>query len=276
MDKIQMIINDIYYKNIESYLQWLQSNPIHFILLCIDVILVLYLAKKVYELIKDTNAIQLVKGVIILIIATIISGWCQLYILNFILKSIMTYGVVLIMIVFQPELRKALGGIGKNKKIAKILKLERDVTTNENVVNNVSKTCEYLSKNRIGALIVIARDVKLGEYIQTGVSLDADVTQELIINLFEPNTPLHDGAIIIDGNKIKAAACILPLTKRNDLRSEFGTRHRACIGISEVSDCIAIVVSEETGKISVAIDGKISTNLTEEQLNQFVLEELEK
>ena len=276
MDKIQMIINDIYYKNIESYLQWLQSNPIHFILLCIDVILVLYLAKKVYELIKDTNAIQLVKGVIILIIATIISGWCQLYILNFILKSIMTYGVVLLMIVFQPELRKALGGIGKNKKIAKILKLERDVTTNENVVNNVSKTCEYLSKNRIGALIVIARDVKLGEYIQTGVSLDADVTQELIINLFEPNTPLHDGAIIIDGNKIKAAACILPLTKRNDLRSEFGTRHRACIGISEVSDCIAIVVSEETGKISVAIDGKISTNLTEEQLNQFVLEELEK
>lgn len=276
MDKIQMIINDIYYKNIESYLQWLQSNPIHFILLCIDVILVLYLAKKVYELIKDTNAIQLVKGLIILIIATIISGWCQLYILNFILKSIMTYGVVLIMIVFQPELRKALGGIGKNKKIAKILKLERDVTTNENVVNNVSKTCEYLSKNRIGALIVIARDVKLGEYIQTGVSLDADVTQELIINLFEPNTPLHDGAIIIDGNKIKAAACILPLTKRNDLRSEFGTRHRACIGISEVSDCIAIVVSEETGKISVAIDGKISTNLTEEQLNQFVLEELEK
>ena len=276
MDKIQMIINDIYYKNIESYLQWLQSNPIHFILLCIDVILVLYLAKKVYELIKDTNAIQLVKGFVILVIATIVSGWFQLYILNFILKSIMTYGVVLLMIVFQPELRKALGGIGKNKKIAKILKLERDVTTNENVVNNVSKTCEYLSKNRIGALIVIARDVKLGEYIQTGVSLDADVTQELIINLFEPNTPLHDGAIIIDGNKIKAAACILPLTKRNDLRSEFGTRHRACIGISEVSDCIAIVVSEETGKISVAIDGKISTNLTEEQLNQFVLEELEK
>lgn len=276
MEKIQMIINDIYYKNIDSYLQWLQSNPIHIIILCIDIIIVIYLAKKVYELIKNTNAIQLVKGIIILVIATIISGWCQLYILNFILKSIMTYGVVLIMIVFQPELRKALGGIGKNKKIARLLKLEKDVTTGENVVNNISKTCEYLSKNRIGALMVITRDVKLGEYIQTGVSLDANVTEELIINLFEPNTPLHDGAIIIEGNKIKAAACILPLTKRNDLRSEFGTRHRACIGISEVSDCIAIVVSEETGKISVAVDGKISTNLTQEQLNEFVLEELEK
>lgn len=276
MDKIQMVINDIYYKNIDGYLQWLLSNPIHIILLLVDIIVVVYLAKKVYDLIKDTNAIQLVKGFIILVIATIVSEWFQLYILNFILKSIMTYGVVLLMIVFQPELRKALGDIGKNKKIAKILKLERDVTTNEKVVNDISKTCEYLSKNRIGALIILTRDVKLGEYIQTGVQLDADVTQELIINLFEPNTPLHDGAIIIDGSKIKAAACILPLTKRSDLRSEFGTRHRACIGISEVSDCIGIVVSEETGKISVAIDGKISTNLTVEQLNAFVLEELEK
>ena len=161
MDKIQMVINDIYYKNIDGYLQWLQSNPIHIILLLVDIIVVIYLAKKVYELIKDTNAIQLVKGFIILVIATIVSGWFQLYILNFILKSIMTYGVVLLMIVFQPELRKALGDIGKNKKIAKLLKLERDVTTNENVVNSISKTCEYLSKNRIGALIILTRDVKL-------------------------------------------------------------------------------------------------------------------
>lgn len=276
MEKIQMIINDIYYKNIDSYLQWLQSNPINFIILCIDIILVIYIAKKGYDLIKNTNAIQLVKGLIILIIATIISGWCQLYILNFILKSIMTYGVVLIMIVFQPELRKALGGIGKNKKIARIFRFDKDITTSQSVVNSISKTCSYLSKNKIGALFVITRDIKLGEYIQTGVSLDANITEELMINLFEPNTPLHDGAIIIEGDKIKAAACILPLTKRNDLRSEFGTRHRACIGISEVSDCIAIVVSEETGKISISVDGKISTNLTEEQVNQFILEELEK
>ncbi len=276
MEKLQMVINDIYYRNIESYLQWLQSNPIHIILLCIDIVLVIYLAKKAYELIKNTNAIQLVKGILILILITVISGWCQLYILNFILKSIMTYGVVLIMIVFQPELRKALGDIGKNKRIARLFNLEKENSTSQNVVSIISKTCEYFSKNKIGALMVITRDVKLGEYIQTGVVLDANVTQELITNIFEPNTPLHDGAIIIEGNKIKAGACILPLTKRNDLRSEFGTRHRACIGISEVADCIAVVVSEETGKISIAVDGKISTNLTEEQVSEFITEELEK
>lgn len=276
MEKLQMVINDIYYRNIESYLQWLQSNPIHIILLCIDIVLVIYLAKKAYELLKNTNAIQLVKGILILILITVISGWCQLYILNFILKSIMTYGVVLIMIVFQPELRKALGDIGKNKRIARLFNLEKENSTSQNVVSIISKTCEYFSKNKIGALMVITRDVKLGEYIQTGVVLDANVTQELITNIFEPNTPLHDGAIIIEGNKIKAGACILPLTKRNDLRSEFGTRHRACIGISEVADCIAVVVSEETGKISIAVDGKISTNLTEEQVSEFITEELEK
>lgn len=276
MEKIQMVINDIYYKNIESYLQWLQGNPIHIFLLCIDVILVIYLAKKMYELIKDTNAIQLLKGILILVLITIISGWCQLYILNFILKSIMTYGVLLIMIVFQPELRRALGDIGKNKRIARLFNLDKKEQTSQSVVDKLSRTCEYFSKNKVGALIAITRDVKLGEYIQTGVSLDANVTEELITNIFEPNTPLHDGAIIIDGDKIKAAGCILPLTKRNDLRSEFGTRHRACIGISEVSDCIALVVSEETGKISIAVDGKISTNLTQEQVNKFVKQELKK
>lgn len=276
MEKIQMVINDIYYKNIDSYLQWLQSNPIHIILLCIDIILVIYLGKKIYGIIKNTNAIQLVKGILILVIITIISGWCQLYILNFILKSIMTYGVLLIMIVFQPELRRALGDIGKNKRFARLFNLNKNNQTSHSILDIISKTCEYFSKNRIGALMVITRDVKLGEYIQTGVSMDANVTAELITNIFEPNTPLHDGAIIIDGNKIKAGACILPLTKRNDLRAEFGTRHRACIGISEVADCIAVVVSEETGKISVAVDGKISTNLTEEQLNKFIKEELEK
>ena len=145
-----------------------------------------------------------------------------------------------------------------------------------NMIDNILDACEHLSKKYIGALIVIERTDKLGDYMQTGIKIDANLSKELIINLFEPNTPLHDGAIIIEGEKIKAAACILPLTKRTDLKSEFGTRHRAGIGISEVADCISIIVSEETGKMSLCMNGKISTNLTREQLEKFLKRELKK
>ena len=142
-------------------------------------------------------------------------------------------------------------------------------------IKAVLDACEYMSSKKTGALIILTRKNKLGDYTSSGVELDSIISKELLINIFEPNTPLHDGAVIIEDNKIRAAACILPLTKRTDLRSEFGTRHRACIGISEVTDCIALVVSEETGNMSIAMNGKISTNLTRQQLEKFIQKEME-
>lgn len=275
MEKLKLFINDTYLNDFDNYLKWITSEPINLFMVIIDILIVLYLIKKAYQIVKDTNAIQVVKGIAILILFTMISGWLKLYILNFILKTIMTYIVLLVLIVFQPELRRTLSNIG-NKGIGKLFKIEKKQTLNNNIIDNILDACEHLSKKYIGGLIVIESNDKLGDYMRTGIKIDANLSKELIINLFEPNTPLHDGAIIIEGEKIRAAACILPLTKRTDLKSEFGTRHRAGIGISEVADCIVIIVSEETGKMSLCMNGKISTNLTREQLDKFLKRELKK
>lgn len=275
MDKLKLFINDTYLNDFDNYLEWVTSEPINLIMVIIDLLIVFYLIKKAYDIIKDTNAIQVIKGIAVVVLVTIISGWLKLYILNYIMKSIMTYIVLLVLIIFQPELRRALSNIG-NRGIGKIFKIEKEEILNNNMIDNILDACEHLSKKYIGALIVIERTDKLGDYMQTGIKIEANLSKELIINLFEPNTPLHDGAIIIEGEKIKAAACILPLTKRTDLKSEFGTRHRAGIGISEVADCISIIVSEETGKMSLCMNGKISTNLTREQLEKFLKRELKK
>jgi len=274
MNEVWVILQKIYTQNIAQHINILVENPISIIILCIDLLLVTYITIKIYGIIKDTDAVPLLKGIAILVIATILTGLFKFNILNYILKSVMTYGVFLIMIVFQPELRKTLGNLG-NRGLGKFFNLDES-KLNSSVVEEVIEVCQYLSSKNTGGLIILEKEIKLGDYINTGKKIQADVSKELIINLFEPNTPLHDGAIIIEGEKIKAAACILPLTKRSDLKSEFGTRHRAGIGISEVSDCISIIISEETGKISIAMDGKISTNLSKEQLEKFLKREIRK
>ena len=273
MEKFQTILNEVFVKNIQNYIEWLKSDTFNVLILCLDLLIVIYLAKKAYNIIKDTNAIQLLKGIFILIAVTLISGWLDLYILNFLLKSIMTYGVLLIIVIFQPEIRRALGDIG-NQRFRKLFKIQKEETLNDKIINNIVESCNFLSRKNIGALIILERDTNLGDYEKTGIKIDGELSQELIINIFEPNTPLHDGAVVVRGEKIKSAACILPLTKRTDLKSEFGTRHRAGIGISELTDCISVIVSEETGKISLAMNGKISTNLDSEQLNKFLRREL--
>ncbi len=273
MEKFELLFNKDYIQTLQQYIEWLKADNINILILCVDLIIVFYLAKKLYDIIKDTYAIQLVKGIIVLMIIMVVSEWLNLYILNYILKSIMAYGVLLIIIVFEPELRRTLGDIGNNK-FRKMFKIKKEETLNDNIINNIIETCEYLSKKHTGALIILQRETKLIDYTKTGISLHAKLTKELLINIFEPNTPLHDGAVIVEGEEIKSAACILPLTKRTDLKYEFGTRHRAGIGISEVSDCISVIVSEETGKISIAMNGKISTNLVSEQLEKFLRREL--
>ena len=184
----------------------------------------------------------------------------------------MTYGVILLIVLFQPELRRALEQLGSTNKVTKYFGFEKDIIskTKEDIYKVVFATTE-LSKNKTGALIVIERDIKLKEIISTGILINSEISTQLLVNIFTPNTPLHDGAVIIKENKIAAAACMLPLASDNDIAKELGTRHRAAIGMSKESDAIIIVVSEETGKISIAKEGKLIADLKEEALKKILI-----
>lgn len=237
----------------------------------LDIILVAYLIYKGAKLVRETRAVQIVKGIVILIVATQLSGWLQFNSLNYLLSTVMQVGLMAILIVFQPELRRTLEKVGRSN-LSKIFAAEEyDV---EGMVDELAEAASYMSSQRIGALVVVERETKLADIGMTGTDINADVSAQLLINIFIPNTPLHDGAVIIGENKIKSAACILPLTDNNNINKELGTRHRAAIGISEHSDCMAVVVSEETGKISLAANGSLTRNLTGDTLKKALLKGL--
>ena len=186
----------------------------------------------------------------------------------------MNFGVIAIIIIFQPELRRGLEQLGTNK-FTKFFGITKDIETKtkENVYKIVIATME-LAKQKTGALIVIERDIKIKDIIEKGIEIDSEVSPQLLVNIFVPNTPLHDGAVIISNNKIAAAACMLPLAGDNDIAKELGTRHRAAIGISKETDSIAIVVSEETGKVSVAKDGTLIADVKEEALKKILIKNI--
>ena len=248
------------------------NNPWNVFTLIIDIVIVIFLVIKVVKVLKGSRAMQLVNGIIFLILITWLSYMLNLRILNYILTTIMTYGVILLIVLFQPELRRALEQLGSTNKITKYFGLEKDLIskTKEDIYKVVFATTE-LSKNKTGALIVIERDIKLKEIISTGIAVNSEISPQLLVNIFTPNTPLHDGAVIIKENKIAAAACMLPLASDNDIAKELGTRHRAAIGMSKESDSIIIVVSEETGKISIAKEGKLIADLKEEALKKILI-----
>ena len=249
----------------------LQNNPLQIVTLIIDLLIVAFLIYSVFRIVKGSRAWQLLKGIGFVVIATILSGIFELRILNWILASIMSIGVIAIIVIFQPELRRGLEQLGTNK-FAKFFGLDNDMLskTKEEIYKSVIATVE-LSKEKKGALIVLERDIKIQDIISTGVIIDAEVTPQLLVNVFEPKTPLHDGAVVISGNRIAAAACVLPLTDDQDIAKELGTRHRAAIGMSKQSDSIVIVVSEETGKISVAKDGTLIADLREDVLKKILI-----
>lgn len=235
----------------------------------VDIAIVAFVIYKGVRLIRETRAEQLIKGIVILVVATQLSSWLQLNAISFILKNTMQVGVTALLVVFQPELRRALEQMGRSR-FGNLFNFdefnaEGDLNT---IIEEIAKSVQTLSQNRVGALIVLERDTKIGDIIRTGITIDSVITAELLVNIFVPNTPLHDGAVIIRENKIKAAACFLPLTQNQNLSKELGTRHRAALGISENSDAVAIIVSEETGKISVALDGDLTRNLTVETLKK--------
>ena len=240
----------------------------------LDVAIVAFVIYKGTKLVRETRAVQLIKGIIILLLAMQVSGWLSLNAINFLLVNTVQVGMVALLVVFQPELRRALEKVGRSS-IGKIL--NSSGSENGTTIANVVTAACTMQSTKTGALIVFEREIKLADVAKTGIAINSDVSPELIINIFVPNTPLHDGAVIIGGNKIKAAACFLPLTQDNTLNQELGTRHRAAIGITEVADCVVVVVSEETGRISLAVNGQINRNITadnlEKTLKSYLVEE---
>lgn len=258
-------------ENILTYIQIYQQNPFKLITLLVDIAIVIFLAYNLLKIVKDSRAWQLVKGIAFLVIATWLSGILNLNILNYILSAVMNWGVILLIIIFQPEIRRALEQLGTNK-FTKLFGMDKDIATKtkEDIYKVVIAATE-LAKNKTGALIVIERDIKIKDIISTGVEINSEVSPQLLVNIFVPNTPLHDGAVVISENRIAAAACMLPLASDSDIAKELGTRHRAAIGISKESDSIAVVVSEETGKISVAKDGTLIADVREDVLKKILI-----
>ena len=247
-------------------------NPWNMVALIVDIVMVFFLVTVMVRILRGSRAMQLVKGILFLILITWLSSIFSLKILNYLLTTVMTYGVILLIVLFQPELRRALEQLGSSNKLTRYLGLEKDIIskTKEDIYK-IGIAVMELSKSKTGALIVFERDIRLKEIISTGVTMNSEISPQLLVNIFTPKTPLHDGAVIISENKIAAAACMLPLASDGDISKELGTRHRAAIGMSKESDAIVIVVSEETGKISIAKEGTLIADLKEEALKKILI-----
>jgi len=235
----------------------------------IDIIVVSYIFYKGYTLIKETRAEQLLKGIVLIFLLIPVSDVLNLRTLNWILENTLTISVISIIIIFQPEIRKALEHIGRTSFVDKIIYEDEEVM--KSVVGEIVDAVEVLAEERVGALIIIEQKTGLGDIINTGTKINGDVSSALLQNIFVVNTPLHDGATVIRNDKIIASGCFLPLTNDDKLNKQLGTRHRAGIGVTEITDCITIIVSEETGVISLAINGRLLRNYDKEKLRNVLL-----
>ena len=258
----------------QSYINELQANPWQYFTLALDIVIVCFLLYEFVKFTKKSRVWQLLKGIAWLIIITILSNVLRLRILNFILTSFMTYGVIALLVIFQPELRRALEQLGSSTftKMFGMDKSLRDKTKED--IYKVAIATQELAKTKTGALIVFERDIKIQDIIETGVEINSVVSPQLLVNIFVPNTPLHDGAVVIANNQILSAACILPLTDDKEMARGLGTRHRAAIGISKESDAIVVVVSEETGKVSIAKDGTLIADVSKDALKRILMKHL--
>lgn len=236
----------------------------------IEIIIISFIIYHLIKLIKDTRAWMLFKGIIVLFLVATIASVFRLNTILWIFANTINVGIIAILIVFQPELRRALEQLGQRNFLASIVQFEDQKDKGERfsnfTIDELIKAVYELAGTKTGALIVVEQDIKLTEYERTGIPVDAVVTSQILMNIFEHNTPLHDGAIIIRNNRIVAATCYLPLSDNMKLSKELGTRHRAALGISEVSDSITIIVSEETGKVSISIGGNLIRNVNGEYL----------
>lgn len=242
----------------------------------IDIFLIAIIVYQLLKLLKETRAMQLVKGIFFLFLILQISSWAHLTTLNYLMRNAMQVGMFAIVVIFQPELRSLLEKMGRSN-VGKLIDVATGNTGDEDhVITEIVHAATNMSSTKTGALIVIERETKLGDVIHTGTLLDADVSSSLLENIFFPNTPLHDGAVIIRGDRVHTAGCFLPLTSNTNLSRDLGTRHRAALGISEASDAVVVIVSEETGKISIALNGSLTRNLTEASLKTALSKSLAK
>lgn len=238
----------------------------------VDIFIVAFLIYTLVLWIKETRAWSLFKGILIILLFSAFAIIFKLNTILWILSNTLSVGIMAIIVVFQPEMRKALEQLGKTHLKLALFDDQR-VNLSTSTTDEIVKAAEKMASVRTGALILIEREVGLGDHERTGIPIDAIVTSQLLINIFEDKTPLHDGAVIIRNNRIAAATCFLPLTESQDLSKDLGTRHRAAVGVSEVSDALVIVVSEETGAISIALGGKLKRNVTAEKLKSMINED---
>jgi len=236
----------------------------------LDLIIVWYVLYLIITVVKGTKAIQLLKGIFFIIIGRTVSNFLNLTTTTVLFDFVLQWGFLAIIVIFQPEFRRALEQLGRGSLFKRV-----NVTTSaeqERLTDSVDKAVQYMAKRRIGALIVFEKETGLQDYIETGIPINADISQELLTNIFIPNTPLHDGAMIIQEQKIATAASYLPLSDSQKISKSLGTRHRAAVGISEVSDAFTVVVSEETGSISVTINGKLRKEISSEAFRELLVE----
>lgn len=250
----------------------------------IDIIEILLIAFFVYQFmlwIRNTRAYSLLKGILTIFVFVLIAFILKMDTILWLVKNIGGYAITAILVIFQPELRKALEELGHKKVVSSLIsfdnsKKETEGRYSDRTINEIVRACFEMGAVKTGALIVIEKESILTEYIRTGINLDSIISSQLLINIFEHNTPLHDGAVIMRGDRIIAATCYLPLSDNMELSKNLGTRHRAAVGISEVSDSLTIVVSEETGRVSVANSGNLRVGLTKEELKKILEEEQNK
>lgn len=239
----------------------------------VDIVVIAFAIYKIISLLRYSTASLVAKGVLILLGVTLLTDVLQLNTVNFILDRLLELGFIALVIVFQPELRRFLERMGSRKLSSLIISKDKQ-TDMESAIEAVVNACEILSRDRVGALIVFERTTQLGDVFKTGVALDARISVQLLRSVFFPKTALHDGAVILRQGRLAAAGCVLPLTQNTHISSDLGTRHRAAIGMSEVSDAVVVVVSEETGTVSVATGGMLKRHLAPQMLTRILKSEL--
>ncbi|GAW99747.1 diadenylate cyclase CdaA [Secundilactobacillus mixtipabuli] len=248
-----------------SFLTW------HNIVNLLDILVVWFVFYELIMLLRGTKAVQLLRGIIVIVLVKIIAVYVGFETVSWLMDQVINWGVIAMIIIFQPEIRRGLEHLGRGSVFVR----NRQVNEAEKqMIAALDKAIQYMSKRRIGALMTIQMDTGLEDYIETGIELDAKVTGELLINIFIPNTPLHDGAVIIRDNKVAVAAAYLPLSDSNLIPKELGTRHRAAVGISEVTDALTIVISEETGEVSITQNNELLRNMDQNDYLKFLNNEL--
>ena len=245
----------------------LVENPWTIVVHLLDILIVAYFIYRLIKALAGTKIMSLIQGVVFFIILKFVAEWIGFTTITYLMNQVITYGVIACVVIFAPEIRSGLEKFGRSTQV---FSQTQQVSDEEKLVEALVKSVAYMSPRKIGALISIERTQTLQEYISTGIPLDADISSQLLINIFIPNTPLHDGAVIISGNKIATACSYLPLSESMAISKEFGTRHRAAIGLSENSDALTIVVSEETGGVSITSKGEFLDDLTKENFEAIL------